>query len=69
MRVILINVGTVKEELYASAEQKGVLEGDVEGGKTKFQTQKTPVFRPGSLLSTRSKPAAFLRSSKAFSGP
>jgi hypothetical protein len=69
MRVILINVGAAKKGVYASTEQKGVLEGDVEGGKAKFQTQKTPVFRPGPLLSTRSKPAAFLRSFEAFSGP
>ena len=27
--------------------------------KAKSQTQKTPVFRPGSLLSTRSEPTAF----------
>ncbi|WP_392887071.1 hypothetical protein ACF6ZU_22455 [Pseudomonas migulae] len=91
MRVILINVGDVKEALYASNVQKGVrwhthcrseparekltdnatclmrrvivdvireqarsYRERISGmGGGKLQTQKTPVFRPGSLLSTR----------------
>ena len=68
MRVILINVGAMKEVLYASAEQKGWIGRTPAAEKPNFRHKKPRSFDQG--LCYRLKVASgFLCSFKAFSGP
>lgn len=47
MRVILINVDTTKEALYASAEQKGWIGRTPEAAKPNFRHKKPRSFDQG----------------------
>ncbi|MBZ9780897.1 hypothetical protein K9857_04950 [Pseudomonas sp. REP124] len=55
MRVILINIAAANQALCVADAQKDFLGLDQAEGKSELQKQKTPVFRPGSLLSIRIK--------------
>ncbi|MGY2258090.1 hypothetical protein [Pseudomonas sp. SDO55104_S430] len=55
MRVILINIAATNQALCVADAQKDFFGWIRQAGKSELQKQKTPVFRPGSLLSIRIK--------------